>query len=116
MADRGYPALQKMVRPVPHGVTAVGIFLCFGAAMAALAGVTLARPGTLLDRAWALNLPAYRQLAPLGRGIGALFLTLSAGPGNGRDGVVQTASLGMETGRRDHRNPSARRSGESRPG
>jgi hypothetical protein len=56
----------------------MGIFLFFGAAMAALAGTTLIWRGTVLDRAWDLNPEAYRQLAPMGRGVGALFLLLSA--------------------------------------
>lgn len=42
--------------------------------MAALAGTTLVWRGTLLDRLWTLNAPAYEQLAPLGRTIGAPFL------------------------------------------
>ncbi len=32
------------------GITAVGIFLFFGATMAALAGTTLVFPGTILDK------------------------------------------------------------------
>jgi len=56
---------------------AVGIFLFFGATMAALAGTTLAWRGTILDRMWTLNPKAYAQLAPLGRGVGILFLVLS---------------------------------------
>jgi hypothetical protein len=59
------------------GITAVGIFLFFGATMAALAGTTLVFPGTILDRVWALNPMAYRQLAPVGRIAGMLFLLLS---------------------------------------
>jgi hypothetical protein len=66
----------------PHrGITAVGIFLLFGAAMALLAGITLVRPGTVLDSAWTLNPRAYKQLAPLGRTVGILFLVLSVGLG-----------------------------------
>jgi hypothetical protein len=61
-----------------RALTAVGIFLIFGASMAALAGSTLAFPGTPLDKLWALNRPAYTQLAPVGRVVGPLFLTLSA--------------------------------------
>lgn len=77
MADHDGVAMQKSAAP-PRGITAVGIFLFFGAAMAGLAGVTLSWPGTGLDRMWNLNLPAYRQLAPLGRGVGFSFLFLSA--------------------------------------
>lgn len=60
-----------------RGVTAIGIFLLFGAAMALLAGITLVRPGTTLDCVWALNPRAYSQLAPIGKTVGVLFLLLS---------------------------------------
>lgn len=45
--------------------------------MAALAGTTLAFPGTVLDKMWALNPTAYGQLVPFGRIVGMLFLLLS---------------------------------------
>lgn len=60
----------------PRGITAIGIFLLFGTLMAALAGATLAWPGTALDRMWDLNPRAYDQLAPLGRTVGILFMLL----------------------------------------
>jgi hypothetical protein len=60
------------------GIIAVGIFLFFGASMASLAGTTLVWRGTILDRAWAINAPAYRQLAPLGKKVGIPFLLLGA--------------------------------------
>ena len=64
--------------PSPPGMTAMGVFLFFGAAMASLAGTTLLRPGTALDRAWRLNPRAFRELAPLGWMVGIPFLLLSA--------------------------------------
>jgi hypothetical protein len=62
--------------PKPSGFAAVGIFLFFGATMASLAAITLLWRGTSLDRIWSLNPTAYRQLAPLGRSVGVLFLLL----------------------------------------
>jgi hypothetical protein len=61
----------------PMGIMAVGVFLFFGATMAFLAGTTLAWPGTVLDRIWLLNAPAYRQLGPLGKAAGIPLLVLS---------------------------------------
>jgi hypothetical protein len=46
--------------------------------MASFAGATLIWQGSALDRIWALNATAYKQLAPLGRNVGILFLLLSA--------------------------------------
>jgi len=59
-------------------MTAIGVFFVFGACMSALAGTTLTWRGTVLDRMWALNPRAYRQLTPLGSIVGPLFLLLSA--------------------------------------
>ena len=59
------------------GVVLFGIFLFFGAAMAALAGTTLSWRGTILDGAWRLNPNGYRQLATLGRSVGIPFFLLS---------------------------------------
>jgi hypothetical protein len=64
------------VRPKAQGFTAIGIFLFFGALMASLAAVTLLWRGTVLDRLWALNPAAHRQLVPLGGIIGIFFLAL----------------------------------------
>jgi hypothetical protein len=60
-----------------RGLTAMGIFLCFGAVMAALAGISLVWRGTALDQMWALNPRAYEELARLGRPAGISFLFLS---------------------------------------
>ncbi len=60
------------------GIFAIGIFLFFGAIMASLAGTTLVWRGTILDRMWAIDAPAYRRLAPFGKTVGIPFLLLSA--------------------------------------
>ena len=65
-------------KPSPRALTAIGIFLFFGAPMASLAGATLLWRGSALDPIWTLNPNAYRQLAPLGRTVGILFLVLGA--------------------------------------
>jgi hypothetical protein len=62
----------------PQGFTAIGIFLFFGAIMSSLAATTLLWRGTVLDRVWALNPTAYKQLAPLGSIVGIFFLVLGA--------------------------------------
>jgi len=59
-------------------LTAIGGFLVFAACMAALAGTTLTWPGTVFDKAWVLNEPAYRQLSSASRIVGITFLLLSA--------------------------------------
>jgi hypothetical protein len=61
-----------------RALAAIGVFLIFGAAMAALAGTTLTLPGTFLDRTWFLNPTAHDQLAPYGKIAGPLFLFLAA--------------------------------------
>ena len=68
---------QDAPQKSPRGLTAVAVFLLFGAAMAALAGTTLVLPATILDRAWRLNPVAYAQLAPLGTPVGIAFLLLA---------------------------------------
>jgi len=59
------------------GITAVGIFLFFGATMSALAGATLIWHRTPLEGVWKLNPRAYRLLSPHGATVGPLFLLLS---------------------------------------
>jgi len=63
---------------MPRGITAVGVFLFFGAAMASIAGTTLTWPGTFLDRLWVLNPTAHKQLATFAKPAGTLFLLLAA--------------------------------------
>jgi len=60
------------------GLTAMAVFLVFGATMATLAGITLLFPGSFLDPVWRLNPEAGSQLRQLGRGIGIAFLGLGA--------------------------------------
>ncbi len=67
-------------------MTAVGTFLVFGAFMAFLAGVTLAKPGTFLDRIWMLNPRAYSRMAPSGGALGVSFTLLA--------GVLSAAEIG----------------------
>jgi hypothetical protein len=62
----------------PRGFVAIGVFFLFGTTMTAYAAVTLLRPGTALDRLWALNKTGHAQLASLGKGAGLGFATLSA--------------------------------------
>ena len=78
MRDNDRAVSDLTVRPkAPAEFAGIGIFLFFGAAMASLAATTLLWRGTALDRIWILNPMAYRQLAPLGRPVGILFLLLS---------------------------------------
>ena len=73
------PTLPKIRVFTPRlGLKAFGIFLYFGAVMASLAGITLVWRGTTLNTIWKLNPRAYSELAPLGKPIGLLFLSLAA--------------------------------------
>jgi hypothetical protein len=58
-------------------MTAIGVFLLFGAVIAFLAGTSLLWRGTPLDRMWVLNPHAYAELAPFGKTVGFLFLLLA---------------------------------------
>jgi hypothetical protein len=78
MRDGDRTSLDLAVGPKAPRFTAIGIFLFFGAIMATLAATTLLWRGTPLDRLWTLNPTAYKQLAPLGRIVGILFLVLGA--------------------------------------
>jgi len=73
---------------------AIGIFLFFGMAMAALAGTTLVWPGTALDRIWLLNPKAHLQLAPSGPGVGLVFLALALALGTAAIGWFQKKRWG----------------------
>jgi hypothetical protein len=72
--DSATPVAAKLT----PAMMVLGAFLMFGACMAGLAGLTLVWRGTTLERMWALNPTAYRQLVPLGGIVGPMFLLLSA--------------------------------------
>ena len=78
VAALAYQQMRDAIGPRPRGFTAIGVFLFFGAVMASLAATPLLWRGTALDRLWTLNPTAYKQLVPLGRIVGILFLALSA--------------------------------------
>ena len=79
MRDRPSSGTDKVVgHQMPRGITAVGVFLFFGATMASFAGTTLTWPGTFLDRLWALNPAAHKQLATFAKPARVLFLLLAA--------------------------------------
>jgi len=79
------PATPRLATS-PRGLTAMGIFLIFGACVASLAGLTLAFPGTAIDHIWILNPRAHQQLAPLGKEVGILFLLLAVALANAAAG------------------------------
>ncbi len=78
MRNRDRTGVDGAAGPKTLGFTAMGIFLFFGAVMASLAATTLLWRDTALDRLWALNPTAYKQLAPLGGTVGILFVLLSS--------------------------------------
>ncbi|MCU1251266.1 MAG: hypothetical protein JWQ49_4295 [Edaphobacter sp.] len=86
MQDNDRADVVLVIGPKTQGFTAIGIFLFFGAIMASLAATTLLWRGAALDRLWALNPTAYRQLAPLGSIVGILFLVLGV--------ALTTAAIG----------------------
>lgn len=61
----------------PKGWIAIGIFLLAGGAMASIAGITLIKPGTFLDRMWVLNPTGHAGLMPLRKTVGPLFPVLA---------------------------------------
>jgi hypothetical protein len=76
MRDNHRTRPGRAVGPNPPGFTVIGIFLFFGFITAIFAATTLLWRGTVLDRLWALNPIAYKQLARLGNTVGILFLVL----------------------------------------
>jgi hypothetical protein len=79
IVKRMNPASDSSEKTSPRGMTAIGIFLLFGTVTAFLAGTTLLWRGTFLDGIWVLNPRAYDELAPLGKTVGLLFLSLAVG-------------------------------------
>ena len=92
MQDNNLTGLDPAVLPKTPGFIAIGILWFFGAIMASLAASTLLWRGTALDHVWALNPTAYKQLAPLGRTVGILFLLLC--------GAMTTTGIGWFRRRR----------------
>jgi hypothetical protein len=86
------PSPTRLVRGSPRGITAIGIFLLFGAVMASLAGTTLMWQGHALGRIWVLNPRAYKELAPFGKAVGIPFLMLAV--------VLASAGIGWFKRRR----------------
>jgi hypothetical protein len=76
MPDNEHRVHEPSDAPTPSGFAAIGVFLFFGATMASLGAISLIWRGTSLDRMWSLNPTAYRQLLPLGRSVGMLFVLL----------------------------------------
>ena len=90
--QRVNPSANTTVTKSPRGMTAVGVFLFFGAVMAALAGTTMVWQGSALDRVWSLNPRAYRELVPFGKAVGIPLLLLAA--------ILAVAGLGWFKRRR----------------
>lgn len=63
--------------PRPVGFLPLGVFFFLGSVMAAYAAITLLKPGTFLDRGWALNRTAHTELASLGKMVAAPFGVLA---------------------------------------
>jgi len=99
VAALAYQQMRDAIGPKPRGFAAIGVFLFFGAVMASLAATTLLWRGTALDRLWTLNPTAYKQLGPYRRDS---LLGAQRGPHHGRNRMVSTPPLGMETSDRNH--------------
>ena len=99
-------------REQPTGVVLFGIFLFFGAAMAALAGTTLSWRGTILDGAWSIE-PEWLPPACNSRSKrrDSLFPFSSGLMVIAGIGWFLTTPLGMEARRRDHCCATSRRPG-----
>lgn len=93
---RHRPGFGSIASKEAHvGLSPIGVFLFFGATLAALAGTSLTWPGTLLDGMWVLNRRAQRQLAPIGKEAGIAFLLFSVIMILFGNRLVSSAALGV---------------------
>lgn len=69
--------MPAMPEKRPAGFLPLGIFFFFGSVMASFAAFTLFKPGTILDRAWALNKSAHAELMAIGPIMSGPFAVLA---------------------------------------
>src|SRR5437016_5951295 len=67
---------DRQIHQKPLGVLAISVILLVSTAIALITGVSLAFPGTFLDRIWALNRGAYVEFVTLGRPAGISLMIL----------------------------------------
>src|SRR5438128_10112547 len=67
---------DRQIHQKPLGVLAISVILLVSTAIALTTGVSLAFPGTFLDRIWALNRGAYIEFVTLGRCAGISLVIL----------------------------------------
>src|SRR5437016_3772424 len=67
---------DRQIHQKPLGVLAISVILLVSTAIALITGVSLAFPGTFLDRIWALNRGAYIEFVTLGRPAGISLVIL----------------------------------------
>src|SRR2546430_5055885 len=67
---------DRQIHHRPLGVLAISVILLASTAIALITGVSLAFPGTFLDRIWALNRGAYIEFVTLGRPAGISLMIL----------------------------------------
>jgi len=75
------PVITPVRGPQPRSSNrafiAIGVFCYFAMTMALYAAITLLHPGTALDRLWSLNPDAYRDLLPICKPAGVMFLLIA---------------------------------------
>jgi hypothetical protein len=104
------PYIQRMrdaIVPKPRGFTVIGVFLFFGAVMAAFAATTLLRRGTPLDRLVSQS-DSVQPARASGRYCWDILPGACRDSYHGRDRVVPTPSLGMETSGRNYLDTGSR--------